>query len=171
MFPDDSTVADDNGIRFERGGIELLPRVAPLWHALRNHHRRTCTDFGEEMAARTWEQRLHGWRDFAARDALLVDLAIAGPNDDAAIGYCVSTIHETNTGEIDSLFVIESFRRRGVGGELVRRAIAWLDERGVKGKIVGVAAGNDEAVAFYAHFGFALRRMVLKQRPPSRDRG
>jgi GNAT superfamily N-acetyltransferase len=64
------------------------------------------------------------------------------------IAYCISTVSADGCGEVDSMFVEEDFRKCGVGSELVRRPLAWLDSVGASSKVVTVAHGNERALAF-----------------------
>ena len=91
------------------------------------------------------------------------------------VGYCVSSIsggadsagahtagpdYAGRVGEIDSLFVLDEFRGRGIGTELVRRALVWLRER-EPGQIIVVAlAENVAATEFYKRFGLMPRAVV-----------
>jgi ribosomal protein S18 acetylase RimI-like enzyme len=91
------------------------------------------------------------------------------------VGYCVSSVSggadsagcqsagshaAEQVGEIDSLFVLDEFRGRGIGTELVRRALVWLRGR-EPGKIIVVAlAENVAATEFYKRFGLMLRAVV-----------
>jgi GNAT superfamily N-acetyltransferase len=63
------------------------------------------------------------------------------------IAYCISTVSADGCGEVDSMFVEEHFRGAGVGSELVRCALAWLDSVGASSKVVTVAHGNERALA------------------------
>lgn len=145
-------------------GAEELDLVRPLWEQLRAHHARLPWPFAGEMLR----------FDFAARkQELLVKAAggqwrieLAGPAADAtAIAYCVSTVTAQGGGEVDSLFVDERFRGRGIGGELVRRALTWLEGAGATSKVVSVAHANQAALALYQRFGFHPRTMLLQHRP------
>ena len=66
-------------------------------------------------------------------------------------------------GELDSIFIEESYRLQGIGMTLISRAIAWLDAYGAIRKRVSVANGNGEALEFYRKFGFYPRMTVLEQ--------
>ena len=155
------TAPPDHEISFVSGGVELLGDVAPLWQRLRDHHVKLNGPFTTEIAAQTFEKRAGGWKTEGNHGEVLVDVAWA---DDRAIGYCVTTIDlRGEMGEIDSLFVLEEFRRRGIGDRLVRRALQWLDDNEVKDRVVYVICENDPALKFYARFGFVARTVVMKQ--------
>ncbi len=148
-----------NGIEFISGGVELLEDVRPLWVKLMEHHRERAVNFKEWYSDLTFEKRV---RKFT-REGVRLRIVLAR---DAATGvhagYCVSTIHD-EAGELDSLFIEEAYRRRGIGGELVKMSVAWLGEGGVGSKIITVAEGNEEAIGFYEKFGFKKRLTVLME--------
>ena len=137
----------------ESGGFELLPRIRALWYELKDHHSRLHPGF-PDMSTPRFELRESGLKAKAAD--LLVDFVVH-KSDGREAGYCLSAIHGSAMGEIESLYVREEFRGRGIGGELARRALCWMDEKHVKSKCVSVLSGNREAVAFYERFGFRPR--------------
>jgi ribosomal protein S18 acetylase RimI-like enzyme len=83
--------------------------------------------------------------------------------DGAPVGYCISSTDASNTGEVESLYVRERWRRQGIGRRLLEAALAWLDGQGVDCKVVCVADGNEHAIAFYRRFGFLPRNTQLVQ--------
>jgi GNAT superfamily N-acetyltransferase len=66
-------------------------------------------------------------------------------------------------GAIDSLFVLPGHRSHGIGAELMRRALEWLDASGATSKMVSVFHANGDALNFYARFGFHPRAIELQQ--------
>ncbi|MDP4147225.1 MAG: GNAT family N-acetyltransferase, partial [Bacillota bacterium] len=82
---------------------------------------------------------------------------------DIYIGYCISTVNANLIGEIDSLFVHSQYRKLGLGDELMKRALEWLDSNNVKGKKIAVAEGNEGVLDFYKRYGFYKRQMILQQ--------
>ncbi len=49
---------------------------------------------------------------------------------------------------------MSAFRGRGLGSELMRRALEWMDSAGATSRTVVVAEGNERAYGFYRKFGF-----------------
>jgi len=145
-----------------RGGAELLGRVGPLWERLSEHHAQVSAFHREHRTS--FEQRAPALQRKAAEGALLVDLVVVVPGGEDA-GYCLTSAVD-GVGEVESLFVAEPLRGSGLGGELVSRALAWLNERGVDRCIVGVAAGNEAALPLYERHGFARRATILERRTP-----
>jgi ribosomal protein S18 acetylase RimI-like enzyme len=160
---------------------EQINRVQPLWERQREFHIRCTAHFAEDVRGRRFGERVAELVGKARPDGLLVDVcywgggeqdvAKAGRADDAdaarpdadaarAVGYCISTVTGDGVGEIDSLYVLDEFRRHGIGSELVRRALAWLEAREPKKIIVVALAENTAAVEFYKRFGLLPRAVV-----------
>jgi ribosomal protein S18 acetylase RimI-like enzyme len=52
------------------------------------------------------------------------------------VGYCISSITPEKTGEIKSIFVVETFRGSRIGDALMQKALIWLEQNGAVEKIV-----------------------------------
>lgn len=148
-------------IVFEILAPEQFGLVKPLWRKLNEMHRRKSRDFREHYAAFTFEERLKSLTGKRAHLELAKD-----PGNAAVVGYCLSSLDADRCGEVESVFVEEDYRGRGIGAELLKRAVAWLNENGAKKKQVSVAAGNESVVGFYRNLGFRPRRIVLEERTP-----
>jgi diamine N-acetyltransferase len=139
-------------IGFITGGAELLPRIRPLWEALNRYHGESSTHFTEEFAGFDFSFRERRLVEKSRRGELMVELA-AEPSA-GYVAYCVSSVSRDGDGEIDSIFVDERFRGRGLGSGLMRRALEWMDASGATSRTVVVAEGNERAHGFYRKFGF-----------------
>ncbi|HUL62355.1 MAG TPA: GNAT family N-acetyltransferase [Methanocella sp.] len=142
-------------ISYIEAGSEQLDLIRALWEQLNEHHLVRSPNFREHYEQMTFEARK---KDLLKKERLRVITAV---EDCHLIGYCVCTIAGED-GEIDSIFVEDGYRRSGIGEELMRRALAWLDAGGARKKIVAVAAGNEAAIPFYESFGFVPRMTVLQ---------
>ena len=145
------------------GGSELLDRVEPLWSQLRRHHADLAPQWSASLLASSFDERR---AELVGKDGILVSMAACHGRD---IGYCVSTIasdatSSDTTGEVDSLYVIPSHRRSGVGHALMSAAMDWFARQSVRSIVVSVISGNDDAQRFYARYGF-LPRTVRLLRP------
>lgn len=148
--------------RFEfiNGGVELLDLVGPLWDKLNEHHGNNSNHFSHKFRSLTFEIRknkLNGDKE------INIDL-IKDKETGLYIGYCISTVSKDLTGEIDSLFVEKEYRSFGLGDKLMKNSLKWLNDKGVKTKIIGVAEGNESALSFYERYGFYKRRIVLEEK-------
>jgi len=137
------------------GGVELLGRVAPLWHELNQFHVGVGGPLSDELAGRTFGQRREGL--LAGGKALRVEIVYHGGD----VGYCISSVCG-GVGEIDSLYLKPRYRGRGLGRRLTESALRWMDEHGVSKKVVVALAGNESAVGFYGRFGFRPRNVKME---------
>jgi ribosomal protein S18 acetylase RimI-like enzyme len=151
------------------GGAELLDEIGPLWHELRSHHAGLDPVWREGLLAAHFNDRKAGLlAKSAGGGELLVLLArSADPTDPKVVAYCVCTVTAAGDGEVDSLFVTESHRRRGVGDALMSRAMAWLAQRATASLAVEVMACNADALRLYERYGFHQRTVrMLHVCPP-----
>jgi ribosomal protein S18 acetylase RimI-like enzyme len=151
----------ENNIVYSSGGVELLEPIQPLWEKLNQHHALVSPHFAADFQGKTFDGRKAALLEKYADGEMRIDIAHAqGEN----IGYLISAITSEGVGEIESIYIDEGFRGQAIGDELMRRALAWLDEQNVHTKVIDVAVGNERAYAFYARFGFFPRVVTLKQR-------
>jgi ribosomal protein S18 acetylase RimI-like enzyme len=141
---------------------EGIEGVRPLWEKLNAHHADLSPRFGEAMRVRTFEVRKQKLLAKGGADGIRVDLVSAGL-DQPAVAYCISTVSDDGVGEVDSIYVGEDLRGQGIGSELMRRALAWLDGKKVAVNAVSVMSDNEEALAFYRRFNFHPRAILLQQ--------
>lgn len=148
------------------GDKELLPRVKPLWEKLNWHH----------LLNNTWFKHYYSTFSFETRQKHFLNEAIVKLNVDLVsdrlhhrdVGYCVTSLNRGGAGEIESLYVDVDYRKLGLGDQLMRRAMAWLDEQGAASRTISVAEGNEEVLPFYQHYGFYPRAIVLEYIPPQK---
>jgi len=81
---------------------------------------------------------------------------VATDDDGRVVGYAgLLAPIGTGQGDIQTVAVAESARRRGLGRELVTRLLAEADRRGASEVLLEVRADNPAAQALYASLGFA----------------
>ena len=141
-----------------RGGAELLDRIEPLWQQLRLHHAALSSLWRDGLLSANFPQRKSGLIEKSSR-GLRATLAIC---DHADVAYCISTIAGDGQGEIDSLFVLEQHRHRGIARALMTDAMQWLRAQHADPIVVEVISGNDEAARLYERFGFRVRTLRLR---------
>jgi streptothricin acetyltransferase len=61
-----------------------------------------------------------------------------------------------DTATVWNILVDRSYRRRGLGRELMNRAIAWAREQGLRGIMLETQTNNLAACQFYGAMGFKL---------------
>jgi ribosomal protein S18 acetylase RimI-like enzyme len=151
------------------GDGSALDLIGPLWEKLRAYHVACATDFSADMAAVTFSDRKKGLLEKAGAAGLCVDRAVDRQSG-SCVGYCVSSIDNRKRGEVESIYVEEAYRDKGIGAALMGRALDWLREQNAQSTVIYVVAGNEQAIGFYAHFGFR-RRAVLLAQPKARAAG
>lgn len=80
---------------------------------------------------------------------------------DAPVGYAViapaklpvADLSEDDL-ELKRIYLLSRFHGGGVGRELMRHAVVEARERGARRLLLGVYAGNERALGFYARHGF-----------------
>jgi diamine N-acetyltransferase len=153
-------------VNYREVGADGIDEVRPLWERLRGYHAALPDwPFAGEVAATPFERRRQELLAKAAGGALRVEIATPTSGYAAAVAYCVATLTAAGRGEVDSMFVDSEWRGRGVGTELLRRALHWLEGRGAITTSVAVAHANSAAASFYSRFGFAPRTLMLELRP------
>ncbi|MGB9936468.1 MAG: GNAT family N-acetyltransferase [Methanobacterium sp.] len=142
---------------------DQIDRIKPLWNKLRDYHATISPNFSNTYAAIEFEDRRGEILKKSANGTLRIDI-VKDEDSNCYIGYCISSISEENIGEIDSIFLEEEYRSSGIGNKLMTRALNWINEKGVKGKKIVVAVGNEELFSFYQKFDFLPRHIILEQK-------
>ncbi len=148
-------------INIEVGGAELLDRIEPLWIQLRGYHVALSANFGSQMAAATFDQRKQGL--LTKSDGGGMHVALAGsPGSSDLVGYCVTLFDRQKTGEIESIYVHDSVRGKGIGERLIDIAMRWLDEHRISKRVVIAAFENQRVMHLYERFGFKPRLIQME---------
>jgi ribosomal protein S18 acetylase RimI-like enzyme len=158
---------DKPKIEYVCGNETLLDGIRLLWQSLNQYHLDLSPCFKRDYVEMNFKNRKAYWLKKTVGADLRVDIAVdstTGQN----VGYCLSSIDESKTGEIESLSVAFDYRCFGIGDSLMRTVLAWMNEKRTVAKIVEVAAGNERAFSFYNRYGFFTRKTVLKQIAPAK---
>lgn len=150
-----------NAIEYVLTDASALESLRPLWTQLNEFHHRRANFFKSHYERMSFDERMAHFLNLARTGYLRVEIA----RDTSLgwdVGYCVSSIDGEKHGEIESVFVIEAYRRRSVGSTLVTRALRWMEDAGAARIRVSVADGNEPAGNFYRKFGFLPRMTVLE---------
>ena len=62
------------------------------------------------------------------------------------IGYCYCSVAPGSYGEIESIFVCDEARNRGIGTTLMVHALTWMKEEGCTDIRVHVTVGNEDVL-------------------------
>jgi len=150
-------------IRYTQGGEELLDIIQPLWEELNKYHKERSPYFRHEYEAYTFRIRKSMLLEKAGSGTMSIIMA-EDETRRLPVAYCIVTVSESGQGEIESIFVEQNYRRTGVGNHIMQMALAWMEQLGASIRIVAIAAGNEQAVSFYARYGFFPRQTLLKQK-------
>ena len=92
-------------------------------------------------------------------------VCVAAEGDELA-GFCCGQVmrsmcYPRKYGEITELYVVEAYRRRGIGGRLLRATEHALNERGVGHLHVLTDSINMAAQTLYGSCGYAITSEIL----------
>jgi diamine N-acetyltransferase len=153
---------DVSKIKYFSGKESRLDDVKELWEKLNQHHFRLSPNFKPYYAAMTFPKRKQALLQKAAKGEMRVDIAMDAKKN-LKVGYCISSLDSEGTGEIESIYVLEAYRGLGIGDELMKAALSWMQAKQATKKIVIVGAGNEQALGFYERYGFHIRKTMLEQ--------
>ena len=74
----------------------------------------------------------------------------------------------TEKGEINSVFVTTPHRRRGIGGQLLRRMLNWFTEQGIEYVELSVDVKNTASANVWRSHGFEPWQLVMNRRAGAR---
>lgn len=146
-------------IRYLTGEKEYFQEVKPLWEKLNHHHLSKNPDAKKFYASFTFERRISKLEGKQKIRVVVAQDDLYGEN----IGYCLSSIHE-GEAKIESLYVADAYRKKGIGKTLVQDAVAWMEFHQIEKKTISIAKGNEEAFGFYEKMGFCLRNYVFSKK-------
>ncbi len=118
-------------IRYILGDVNLLDDIKELWEALNEHHKEKSLHFKEFYNMFSFDTRKADLIKQAQNKHMQVVIAL---DDEVQIrvGHCISSVDKDNTGEIDSIFVLQSYRGFGIGEQLMQKGLQWMGEMGAE---------------------------------------
>ena len=147
----------------EPGQIHL---IEPLWEKLNILHRDDSLHFGDRYRAFTFGKRIEGLLSLPPGN-LRIETVVSESGQ--RVGYCLSSVDGDGVGELQSLFLEEEYRGRGIGARLTGESLAWMKSRNCRVMQVVVAGGHESVLPFYERFGFFVRRTVLEHAGDPQD--
>lgn len=107
----------------------------------------------------------HYVRHFLASPVSGVLLAVDGDETVGLLSYATvpGLFHAADSGLIETLVVTEGRRGEGIGGQLVRTAIRFLDEAGCAEISVSTGADNEVAQKLYVDAGLNEASVLLEK--------
>ena len=146
-------------IEIDESGID---QIKVLWEKLNESNKNKTKYFLQRFLNYSFEQRKAKILEQANFSKMRIELA-KDSEKNSTVAYCVSSADSKENGQILSIFVEEGYRTLGIGGNLMKHALGWMDEIGVMSKRIDIVYGDEEAVPFCEKFGFYPQRLVLKQ--------
>jgi ribosomal protein S18 acetylase RimI-like enzyme len=141
-------------------GLDL---IGPLWQRLLEYHKsRSPRYFLGRYAEMTLSRRNKELLDKAVKGRMRIDLA-RDMDTGELVGYCISTISGDRQGEIESIYIEPGYRGAGIGDNMMKRALRWMDDMSVTKKILEVGAGNEDVFEFYSRYNFYPRTTIMEQ--------
>ena len=135
-----------------------IERIKLLWHKNKEYHLQNEPVFKEQYANLEFEDRMNAILE--GEKDLKITIAEEAGN---TYGYCISTI-SGHVGEIVSLHVLESQRRKGIGKQLTEKHIQWLRSRNCKEIGLFVASSNEKTISFYKQLGLHPNLLYMQMK-------
>jgi len=132
-------------ITYTNGDISIINEIQHLWEELNIHHGVVSPFFKQVFETNSFNHRVSNLLRKYRKGFIRIDVA---KDKELPVGYVISTINEENDGEIESIFIKDRFRGKGIGESLMQKAVDWLDGRNVRSKVVAVVYGNEDAFGF-----------------------
>lgn len=157
-----NNMADKPKITYIHGDQTLFDKVRGMWEELNHYHCERSEHFKDHYLGMTWQKRKYTLKKKALGGVLSVEIA-TDESKGQMVGYVISSVNREKTGEVESIYVESAYRGMGIGDQLMRRTLDWMDQNGAVPKQVEVSVGNEVAWGFYARYGFLPRKTLLKQ--------
>ena len=87
------------------------------------------------------------------------DLIFVAELEENLIGACIAG-YDGHRGWLYAVAILDTYRRKGVGAELVKFALQALKERGCAKVNLQIRASNTAVVAFYQSLGFEIEERI-----------
>lgn len=91
---------------------------------------------------------------------VLRDPAFCVWDGETMVGFVLTAIEKRGEGCIVTIDLLERYRRRGLGSQLIGMAERALAGRKVRKIVLQVAVENESAIAFYEKHGYARGRLL-----------
>ena len=154
----------DKGLRIRRADVGNVPEVVGLSSCL---FREDAGRRDPSMNVRWPEEE--GAEYFARFVGGGPDLCLLAESAGEAIGYLAGRVREGTAlmpgraADLESMYVREEYRSRGVGARLVGEFLEWAGSQGAVRATVTAYAANERAVRFYEGMGFRPKSVSLER--------
>jgi diamine N-acetyltransferase len=137
-----------------------LELISDMWKKLIRHLQSKSKYFPMDYQHLLFETRKDQLKTIAESGKLRLDIVKDGEN---YLGYSVSSIVDEK-GSIDSLYVDKQYRNEGIGNNLMKRALNWMELNDVPNFEILVSYGNEDALKFYEKYDFYPKHLILKKK-------
>lgn len=138
--------------------ITEIDTIRTLWEKLNLMHKDKTPNFKKRFENFTFDQR---FASINVQGNYKLNVILDNDNSEY-VGYCLSSI-DGASGEVQSIYIEKEYRKYGLGGKLMERALNWFEENEIANITIGVIYGNEEALPFYARYGFIPLSYNLKR--------
>jgi diamine N-acetyltransferase len=142
-----------NSFQFKAGSSDLLGSCGTLWELFINNQSQNA----EKMSVGV-EEYIRHLRDEGlvqkTRDGKLHVQLVFVNAESNPIAFCISSLTKESVGEVEVLFVLESYQGNKLGKQLFENALVWLEQEGAIEQRLAVSVGNEKVFNFYAKYGF-----------------
>jgi ribosomal protein S18 acetylase RimI-like enzyme len=137
-----------------------LELISDMWKKLIHHLQSKSKYFPMDYQHLLFETRKDQLKNIAESGKLRLDIVKDGEN---YLAYSVSSIVDEK-GSIDSLYVDKQHRNEGIGNELMKRTLNWMELNDVPNFEILVSYGNEDALKFYEKYNFYPKHLILKKK-------
>ncbi len=137
-----------------------VQRLRECVEALSEYHNTVSTHFKGMFPSRPYETTLELFK--TALDENTSHIAIIEDND-LIVGFCKVDISDSK-GKLDYLVVLENYRGKGYGKQLMEWAMQVFHKYSVTQIEIKVIDGND-AIHLYEKYGFKQQAQILMLKP------
>jgi ribosomal protein S18 acetylase RimI-like enzyme len=148
--------------------VDDLDLIKPLWEDLKKHHALISPHFKEEYHDKCFDDRKEELLKKSSRGNILIEI-ISDCESDCCVGYCISSLNDQGKGEIDSIYLKKEYRNLGLGKEMVKRAMEWMERQDTDELKIVVAVGNEDLLPFYSSFNFFPRHLILEKKKINKE--
>lgn len=98
-------------------------------------------------------------------------ITFVAESENKMVGYLVGRIIKAETwrknikkiAELENMFILEQYRGKGIGKELIKRFMLWAKENKIKRLKVVASSGNTLAINVYKKAGFDESAIILER--------
>ena len=132
-------------------------QIRPMWEKLNEWHGHLSTHFKDHFKTFSFEERI---KQIENKKSFAIFVA---QTEQELVGYCITSI-ESETGEIDSIYVNPEYRQKKIGERLLLKAESWLKSKHVVKYQISVVQGNESVFEFYSRQGYHPKCTVLEKK-------